>query len=75
MSATPDGGRVEAGVETDDGRAILRLSHAVGDGEREPGYEREVVAGAAAALGAALTEQDEEGVHHLLLRLPRIERT
>ena len=75
MNATPDGGRVEAGVETDDGRAILRLSHAVGDGERESGYDREVVAAAAVALGAALTERREEAVQHLLLRLPRIERT
>jgi signal transduction histidine kinase len=75
VGAPPDGGRVEAVVETDDGRAILRLSHAVGDGGRESGYDREVVAAAAAALGAALTEQREEGVQHLVLRLPRIERT
>jgi signal transduction histidine kinase len=75
VSATPDGGRVEVGVETDDGRAILRLSHAVGDGERESGYERDVVLAAASALGAELTEEREEGVRHLVLRLPRIERT
>lgn len=75
MASTPDGGRVEANVELDDGRAILRLSHAVGDGERESGYDRGVVAAAAAALGATLTEREEEGVQHVLLRLPRIERT
>lgn len=75
VSATPDGGRVEARFESDEGRAILRLSHAAGDGERESGYDREVVAAAAAALGAALAEQREEGVEHLVLRLPRIERT
>ncbi len=75
MSATPDGGRVEAAVETDDGRAILRLSHAVGDGEREAGYDRGVVAAAAVALGAALTEQREEAVQQVVLRLPRVERT
>ncbi len=75
MSTTPDGGRVEAGVGTDDGRAILRLSHAVGDGERESGYDTEVVAAAAVALGAELTERREEAVQHLVLRLRRIERT
>ena len=48
MAATPDGGRVEAGVETEGGRAVLRLAHAVGDGEREPGYDMEVIAAAAA---------------------------
>lgn len=74
MAVTPDGGRVEASVETDDGRAIFRLSHAVGDGEPESGYDRGVVAAAAAALGAALTERQEEGVEYLVLRLPRIER-
>jgi signal transduction histidine kinase len=76
MASTPDGGRVEANVENDDGQAILRLSHAVGgDGERESGYDRGVVAAAAAALGATLTEQEEEGVQRVLLRLPRIGRT
>ncbi len=75
MASTPDGGRVEANVEIDDGQAILRLSHAVGDGERESGYDRGVVAAAAAALGATLTEREEEGVQHVLLRLARIERT
>jgi len=75
MASTPDGGRVEANVETDDGQAIFRLSHAVGDGERESGYDRGVVAAAVVALGATLTEREEEGVQHLLLRLPRIERT
>jgi len=74
MSATPDGGRVELGVETDDGRAVLRLSHAVGDGERESGYDREVVATAAAELGAAITVREEDGVERLVLRLPRVER-
>jgi signal transduction histidine kinase len=75
MADTPDGGRVEASVETDDGRAILRLSHAVGDGERESGYDWGVVTAAATALGATLTERQEEGVQHVVLRLPRIERT
>jgi len=75
MAATPDGGRVEASVESEDGQGMVRLSHAVGDGERESGYDRGVVAAAATALGATLTEREEEGVQRVLLRLPRIERT
>ncbi len=75
MAATPDGGRVEAAVEVEDGHAVLRLAHAVGDGERETGYDREVSAAAAAALGGALVEEREEGVSRTVLRLPRSERT
>ncbi len=75
MAATPDGGRVEAAVEAEDGQAVLRLAHAVGDGERESGYDRGVVEIAALSLGATLTDREEEGVEHVLLRLPRIERT
>jgi signal transduction histidine kinase len=75
MAATPDGGRIEAGVDAEDGQATLRLTHAVGDGECESVYDRDVIAAAALELGAALTEQRDESVLRLVLRLPRIERT
>lgn len=75
MAGTPDGGRVEAEVEAEDGQAVLRLVHAVGDGERDTGYDKEVTAAAAAALGGTLLEEKEEGVSRILLRLPRSERT
>jgi signal transduction histidine kinase len=71
MAATPDGGRVEAGVEAEDGQAILRLSHALADGGQETGYEREVLAEAASGLGASLAERREEGVVRVVLRLSR----
>jgi hypothetical protein len=74
MAATPDGGRVEAEVEAEDRHAVLRLAHAVGDGERETGYDWEVSAAAAAALGGALEAEREEGVCRIVLRLPRSER-
>ncbi len=75
MAATPDGGRVEVGVEADDGRAVLRLAHAVGDGQIESGYDTEVVAAAASALRGELAGQREEGVERIVLRLPTLERT
>jgi len=74
MAAAPDGGRVEGGVDLEDGQAVLRLVHAVADEERETGYDMEVIAGAAGALGGSLTGQREEGVARMTLRLPRSER-
>lgn len=74
MAATPDGGRLEASVEAEGGGVVLRVAHAVGDGEHETGYDPEVNAAAASALGGILTEQREEGVLRVALRLPRIER-
>jgi len=75
VSDTPEGGRIEVASEIAAGQAIFRLLHAVGDGKRESGYDREVGRAAAAALGGTLTEQREEGVERVELRLPRIERT
>jgi signal transduction histidine kinase len=75
MAATPDGGRVEAAVEAEDGQAVLRLAHAVGDGEDDTSYDREVTFAAAAALGGAMVCELEEGVSRIELRLPRSERT
>jgi signal transduction histidine kinase len=74
MAATPDGGRVEAEVEAEDEQAVLRLTHAVGDGERETGYDSEVTAAAAVALGGAILAERDEGVCRIVLRLPRSER-
>jgi signal transduction histidine kinase len=74
MAATPDGGRVEASVESADGRAVFRLVHAVGDGELETEYDSGVSAAAARALGGSLVEQTEGGVRRVELRLPGIER-
>jgi signal transduction histidine kinase len=74
MAATPDGGRVEAAVEVEGGEAVLRLVHAVGEGELETGYDGEVTAAAAAGLGGALLGEREEGVSRIVLRLPRSER-
>ncbi|HYD40569.1 MAG TPA: histidine kinase dimerization/phospho-acceptor domain-containing protein [Anaeromyxobacter sp.] len=75
MAAAPDGGRVEGGVEVEDGQAVLRLIHAVADEGRETGYDMEVIVAAASALGGSLTEQREEGVVRVGLRLPRSERS
>ncbi len=74
MAEVPDGGRVEGGVEVEDGQAVLRLIHAAADEGRETGYDMEVIVAAAGALGGSLTEQREEGVVRVGLRLPRSER-
>lgn len=74
MAATPDGGRLEASIEAEGAAVVLRMAHAVGDGGHETGYDGEVNAAAASVLGGTLTEQREEGVSHVALRLPRIER-
>jgi signal transduction histidine kinase len=74
MAGAPDGGRVEGGVDVEDGRAVFRLANAVADETSENGYETEVSAAAASALGGSLTERREEGVVRVVLRLPRSER-
>ena len=75
MADAPDGGRIDAAVERAEQQAVLRLSHPVDDRGAEPSYDLEVGRTAAAALGGALAEHREEGVRHLELRLPRVERT
>jgi len=63
------------GLQAADGQAILRLAHALGDGESENGYDWEVDRAAARGLGGELDQQREEGVRHIVLRLPMNERT
>jgi signal transduction histidine kinase len=74
MAAMPDGGRLEAGLGAEEGNAVLRVTHALGDGATETGYDLGVAAAAASALGGTLTEERTDGVNRLVLRLPGIER-
>ncbi len=74
MAAMPDGGRLEAGLGAEGGNAVLRVTHALGDGATETGYDLGVATAAASALGGTLTEERTDGVNRLVLRLPGIER-
>ncbi len=74
MAAAPDGGRVEGSVDVEDGQAVFRLAHAMGDEAAETGYDREVMEAAAESLGGSLAERREAGVVRMVLRIPRSER-
>jgi len=75
MAGTPDGGRLEATLGAEGGEVVLRLVHAAGDGAPDPGYDSGVCAEAARALVGSLSEERNEGLARLALRLPGIERT
>jgi signal transduction histidine kinase len=74
MAAVPDGGRLEAALGAEEGNAVLRVTHARGDGAAETGYDLGVASAAARALGGTLTEERTDGVNRLVLRLPGIDR-
>jgi signal transduction histidine kinase len=75
MAGTPDGGRIEATIGAEAGEAVLRVTHAAGDGAPDPGYDSGIGAAAARALGGSLAEERTQELVRLALRLPGIERT
>lgn len=70
-ASTPDGGSLAVQVEARGDQATLTVTHALGAARPELGYDLEVAAGAAAALGGRLAWTSEEGRARVTLELPR----
>lgn len=73
LATTPDGGRISARAEGQGDRVVVRLARGAADPDRDSGYDREVIAAAAEALGGALEVVRRDGTEHLALHLPRTE--
>ncbi|HEX9401677.1 MAG TPA: histidine kinase dimerization/phospho-acceptor domain-containing protein [Anaeromyxobacter sp.] len=75
LARTPDGGRFAARAATRGGLAIVDVEHAAGDPDGDLGYEVEVLAAGAAALGGQFERaQVEKGTERLTLAMPGNER-
>lgn len=73
VATTPDGGRISVRAEGQGNGVAVRLARAAADPDRDPGYDREVIAAAAEALGGALEVVRRDGSELLVLHLPRTE--
>lgn len=69
--ATPGGGALAVAVEAGAERVALVVEHAAGADEAGLGYDLEVAAGAAEALGGRLVRDGAEGRVRVRLELPR----
>jgi signal transduction histidine kinase len=75
LALTPDGGRLEGRAELRGGEAAVVFEHAAADSSDDPGYDTEVLAGGAAALGGRLErERIGERTERLALLVPRNDR-
>ncbi len=75
LALTPDGGRFAARAEARGGEAVVAIEHATGDPDGDLGYETEVLAAGAAALGGRFERaQDDHRTERLALTLPRNDR-
>lgn len=75
IAATPPGGRLVARAVARDGAAIVELEHTATAGEPAPGYEVDVLATSAAALGGRLDRAAAApGIERLTLTLPGNDR-
>jgi signal transduction histidine kinase len=72
LAATPKGGRLAAQAQGREGAALLEMERTVGDPGGEVGYEWDVLATAAQALGGRLERsRGERGVERIALALPQ----
>jgi signal transduction histidine kinase len=75
LAATPDGGRLAARVRTQGAQALLEVDHAADDSATDLGYDWDVLAAGASALGGKLEQvRTEAGLWRLTLALPGSER-
>jgi signal transduction histidine kinase len=75
LGLTPDGGRIAGRAEASGGEAAIVLDHAIGDPGDDLGYETEVLAAGAAALGGRLERtRTGERAQRLTLVVPRNDR-
>jgi len=70
-AATPDGGALSVAVAVRGDRAALTVTHPLGAGRPDLGYDLEVAATAAGALGGLLAWTSQEGLVQVTLQLPR----
>lgn len=71
LASTPDGGRVAARALLREGEAIVELDHAAGDPAADLGYDLEVLAAGASALGGRFERaRTESGTWRLTLAMP-----
>ncbi|BDG06405.1 sensor histidine kinase [Anaeromyxobacter oryzae] len=75
MTETPEGGRLSVRAETLGEHATVRIEHVAGDPDPETGYYSEVIAAAVESLGGEVTGGRTGGTVHVILRLPRNERS
>jgi signal transduction histidine kinase len=75
MGLTPDGGRFAARAEVREAEAAVVIEHTAGDPDGDLGYDTEVLASGAAALGGRLERtMGEQRIERLILTMPRNDR-
>jgi signal transduction histidine kinase len=76
LALTPEGGRLVARAEAREREAAVVVEHTEGDPAGGPGYDTEVLAAGAAALGGTFERAaDGQRTERLVLTFPRNERT
>ncbi len=75
MRETPEGGRLFVRAEPQGEHAVVRLEHDSGDPDPAAGYYSQVIAGAVESLGGDVIGGRTGGTAHVMLRLPRNDRS